>query len=92
MNLRDADALRAECALARELGFVGKMAIHPAQVATMHEVFTPGAEEVAHAEGLMAAYREGAEPGIGAVKYRGMMVDLANVRMAERTLALARGR
>lgn len=92
MNLRDADALRAECALARELGFVGKMAIHPAQVATMHEVFTPGAEEVAHAEGLMAAYCEGAERGIGAVKYRGMMVDLANVRMAERTLALARGR
>ncbi|RYY75201.1 MAG: CoA ester lyase, partial [Comamonadaceae bacterium] len=88
MNLKDTDALRAECAIARELGFVGKMAIHPTQVDVMHEVFSPTAEEVEYAQGLLAAYREGEARGVGAVKFRGMMVDLANVRLAERTVAL----
>lgn len=88
MNLKDIDALRAECLLARELGFVGKMAIHPTQVEVMHEVFSPSAEEIEHAQGLVAAFREGEARGVAAVRYRGMMVDYANVRLAERTLAL----
>jgi citrate lyase subunit beta/citryl-CoA lyase len=89
MNLKDLDALRAECAIARELGCTGKMAIHPTQVAVMHEVFSPSAEEVEYARGLLDAFREGEARGLGAVRYRGMMVDYANVRLAERTLALA---
>ena len=88
MNLKDTDALREECLIARELGFVGKMAIHPTQVDVMHTVFSPSAQEVAYARGLIAAFREGEARGVGAVKYEGMMVDYANVRLAERTLAL----
>ena len=89
MNLKDLAALRTECELAREAGCNGKMAIHPTQVDVMHEVFTPTGEEVEYARGLLAAYREGEARGVGAVQYRGMMVDYANVRLAERTLALA---
>lgn len=89
MNLKDTEALREECMIARELGFVGKMAIHPTQVKVMHTVFSPSAEEIAYAHGLLAAFREGEARGVGAVKYEGMMVDYANVRLAERTLSLA---
>ena len=89
MNLKDTDMLREECLIARELGFVGKMAIHPTQVDVMHSVFSPSELEVAYARGLIAAFREGEARGVGAVKYEGMMVDYANVRLAERTLALA---
>jgi len=89
MNLKDLGALRTECELARELGFTGKMAIHPTQVDVMHEVFSPSDEEVDYARGLLAAFREAEARGIGAVQYRGMMVDYANVRLAERTLSLA---
>lgn len=89
MNLKDLDALRTECRLARELGCTGKMAIHPTQVDIMHEVFSPTAEEIEYARGLLEAFREGEARGLGAVKYRGMMVDYANVRLAERTLSLA---
>ena len=89
MNLKDIDMLREECAIARELGFVGKMAIHPTQVDVMHTVFSPSESEVAYARGLLAAFREGEARGVGAVKYDGMMVDYANVRLAERTLSLA---
>jgi citrate lyase subunit beta/citryl-CoA lyase len=90
MNLKDTEALREECMIARELGFVGKMAIHPTQVEVMHTVFSPSAEEIAYARGLLAAFREGEARGVGAVKYEGMMVDYANVRLAERTLSLAK--
>ena len=89
MNLKDTDMLREECLIARELGFVGKMAIHPTQVDVMHTVFSPSELEVAYARGLIAAFRDGEARGLGAVKYEGMMVDYANVRLAERTLALA---
>jgi len=89
MNLKDTDMLREECLIARELGFVGKMAIHPTQVDVMHNVFSPSDAEVAYARGLLAAFREGEARGVGAVKYEGMMVDYANVRLAERTLSLA---
>ena len=88
MNLKDTQMLREECLIARELGFVGKMAIHPTQVDVMHEIFSPSAEEIEYARGLIAAFREGEARGVGAVKYEGMMVDYANVRLAERTLAL----
>jgi citrate lyase subunit beta/citryl-CoA lyase len=66
------------------------MAIHPTQVAVMHQVFSPSAAEVEYATGLVAAFKEGEARGVGAVKYRGMMVDYANVRLAERTLSLAK--
>ena len=92
MNLKDLGALRTECELARELGCTGKMAIHPTQVDVMHEVFSPSAQEIEYAQGLLAAYREGEARGVGAVKFRGMMVDYANVRLAERTLSLAKAR
>jgi len=88
MNLKDTQMLREECLIARELGFVGKMAIHPTQVDVMHEVFSPSAEEIEYARGMIAAFREGEARGVVAVKYQGMMVDYANVRLAERTLAL----
>ena len=89
MNLKDLDALRQECLIAKELGFVGKMAIHPSQVSLMHEVFSPSVAEIEFAKGLLVAYREGEARGVGAVTYQGMMVDYANVRLAQRTLSLA---
>lgn len=88
MNLSDPAALETECLLARELGFVGKMAIHPSQVDAMHRVFTPSEADIRHARGLLAAFHAAEAQGIGAVRYEGMMVDYANVRLAERTLSL----
>lgn len=92
MNLADAPALQTECLLARELGFIGKMAIHPNQLEVMHQVFTPSAQDVEYARGLLEAFRAAEAQGIGAVRYQGMMVDYANVRLAERTLSLAQER
>jgi citrate lyase subunit beta/citryl-CoA lyase len=91
MNLQDLDALAHECRMCKELGFIGKMAIHPSQVDVMHNVFSPSKAEVEYAMGLIQAFEVAESHGHGAVRYQGMMIDYANVRLAKRTLALAQG-
>jgi citrate lyase subunit beta/citryl-CoA lyase len=90
MQFNDADALRRECALARNVGYTAKMAIHPRQLDAIHAVFTPSEAEIDHASELLAAFRAAEAQGSGAIRFRGMMVDAANAKRAERTLALAK--
>jgi citrate lyase subunit beta/citryl-CoA lyase len=91
-DFRDIDGLRRSCELARALGFDGKWCIHPAQIPIVNEVFTPAEAELAWARRVLAAYEEAAAAGRGAITLDGKMIDAANVRMAQRTLAMAGGR
>jgi citrate lyase subunit beta/citryl-CoA lyase len=86
-NFRDSESLRAEALAARRDGFVAKMAIHPAQVAVINEVFTPSAEAIAHARVVIAAFA--AAPGAGVVSLDGEMLDLPHWTRAKKTLARA---
>ena len=89
MNLTSAEALERESRLARTCGFNGKMAIHPRQVAVMNNVFGPSAAEIERAHKLIAAFKVAEAQGRAAVQFEGMMVDYANVKRAERILAMA---
>jgi len=80
----DEDGLRTRARLARALGMDGKWTIHPRQIATVNEVFTPARDEWERAEALLAAYREATSSGHGAALFEGEMIDEANRRMAER--------
>lgn len=84
---RDQDALRAECVAARRDGFTGKMAIHPAQVPVINEVFTPSAESVARAEKIIALFD--ADPSLGVVGLDGEMLDRPHLTRARRLKARA---
>src|SRR5262249_61086958 len=55
VDFRNEAGLRRECAEARRDGFTGKMAIHPGQVATINEVFTPPPAAIAKAQAIIAA-------------------------------------
>ena len=90
MQLGDPQILLGECQMARKLGFQAKMAIHPNQIDTIHKIFTPTDEEVERAHAVVAAYREGESRGLGAVQVDGVMIDKANVAVAERVLGRAR--
>jgi citrate lyase subunit beta/citryl-CoA lyase len=70
----------------RQFGFAGCALIHPSHVAIANRVFTPTAEEIDYASGLVAAMEEGVKAGSAAVLYRGMMVDYAMVPSARQTL------
>ena len=89
MNLADDAALRREATIARDMGFVAKMAIHPSQVPAILEVYSPTAEQIEDARQLVLAFRAAEGDGRGAIKHRGKMVDQANIRMAQRVLSLA---
>lgn len=90
MRLKDDDGCRADAEFARKLGYTGKAAIHPRQVPIFNEVYSPGAEEVSYYAEMAEAYREGEARGLGAVSFRGKMIDVAMVRHAENVLARTR--
>ncbi|HET9458417.1 MAG TPA: CoA ester lyase [Sphingomicrobium sp.] len=88
-DFRDLAGLERECAAARREGFTGKLAIHPAQVPVINAAFTPSAEEIAHAEAVVAAFE--AHPDSGTVSVGGAMVDRPHLEQARRVLQRARG-
>jgi len=90
MQLADEQALECESRLARTHGFNGKVAIHPRQVKTINQVFSPTDAEVERAQKLIDAFRGAESQGRGAIQFQGMMVDYANVRWAEQILAVTR--
>ena len=85
IEIRDIAAVERRARASRRQGFVGKLAIHPAQVAPIHAAFSPTAEEVAWAERVLAAFE--AAPGVGALAFEGGMLDKPHLRQAERILS-----
>jgi citrate lyase subunit beta / citryl-CoA lyase len=88
VDFRNADGLRREAEEARRDGFVGKLAIHPGQVAVINEVFTPAPAEIAKAQAVIDAFA--AAPGVGVVGIDGVMYDRPHLERAKRLLARAR--
>ncbi|UPW00186.1 CoA ester lyase [Halorussus gelatinilyticus] len=88
-DIEDTEGLREETEFAIELGYDGKMAIHPAQVAPVNEAFTPDPERVEWAEKLLAAKEEADADGRGVFRVDGEMIDAPLVAQAERVLAYA---
>ena len=85
VNFRDPEVLRRDSELARRDGFSGRLAIHPAQVAVINEVFTPSPEQIAKAKAVVAAFA--AQPGAGAVGIDGKMYDRPHLLRAQALLA-----
>src|SRR5580692_9042883 len=85
---RDLAGLRLECEVAKRDGFAGTMAIHPAQVEIINEMFTPSHESIAKARAIVAAFE--AEPKAGVIGLNGEMLDQPNLTNARRLLAAYR--
>jgi citrate lyase subunit beta / citryl-CoA lyase len=88
-DMSSGQALHDALARARALGFHGKSAIHPQQLAAIHAGFTPDEDELAHAERIVAAAQAA---GGGATMLDGELVDVAIVRRAQGLLSLRRER
>jgi citrate lyase subunit beta/citryl-CoA lyase len=87
-DFKDEKGLRAEAEAARREGFTGKLAIHPAQAPIINEAFTPSADDIAHAEEIVAAFE--AHPDAGVLSVGGKMVDRPHLVQARRVLERAR--
>ncbi|SNZ08456.1 HpcH/HpaI aldolase/citrate lyase family protein [Cohaesibacter gelatinilyticus] len=87
-NFRDMDGLRAEATTARRDGYTGKMAIHPAQVSIINDVFTPSDLAISQAKRIIAAFGDAGD--IGVIGLDGEMLDRPHLRRAETVLQRAK--
>lgn len=87
-NIQDTEGFRAEAALAKRLGFLGKSCIHPSQIALANAVFRPGDAEIAHSLRVLEAAK--AANGAGAYVVDGKMIDPPFVARAGQIVATAR--
>jgi citrate lyase subunit beta/citryl-CoA lyase len=85
-DIRDLDGLAASCERGRELGFFGRAAIHPAQLPVIEQAYLPTEKAVTRARELVRRFEQSAS---GAFTVEGGFVDVAVVRSARQTVALA---
>lgn len=84
-DFRDAQGLEKDCHRARRDGFVGRIAIHPDQVAVINRAFSPTPEQIAEAQAIVDAFA--ASPNAGTLGIGGKMYDIPHLKAARRTLA-----
>ena len=87
----DIDGLRQAAGRSQRLGFDGKWAVHPEQIAICNNVYTPSSEQFERAARILGAYDAAQRrDGAGAVLFEGEMIDEASRKMAEQVAARAR--
>ena len=85
VDFKDQEGLAESCKIARRDGFVGRIAIHPDQIATINACFTPSDADLEHARRVVAAFA--AQPDVGTIGIDGKMYDMPHLIAARRTLA-----
>ncbi|MDE0304972.1 MAG: CoA ester lyase [Albidovulum sp.] len=86
LDLEDPEGMRRAAVQARELGFSGKGAVHPKQIAALNAVFTPSAEQIAKARRMIAEF-EAADTGL--VVIDGKLIEKPVLREMHRIVAIA---
>lgn len=90
IKLNEPEGLRSEAITARQMGYTGKLAIHPTHCDVINEVFTPTDDEIDHARRLIEAHDAKQSEHKGVFVFEGTMVDMPMIRSAENVLARAR--
>jgi len=83
-DIKNTDGLRRECVAAKQIGFTGKLAIHPSQLAVINEVFSASEQEIDNAKRIVDLFA--GNPNAGALQLDGKMVDTPHLRSAQRLL------
>ncbi len=89
VSIRDQVANEREALQALKLGYDGKQAVHPDQLAAINRVFTPSTEQIQFWVRAIDAYRESEEAGRGATTVDGKLIEMPMVEMAARVLTIA---
>ncbi|MGB7339125.1 MAG: CoA ester lyase [Phototrophicaceae bacterium] len=86
----EADILSAETQFIRNMGYTGKLAIHPKQVAPIQAVFTPSLADIESSQKLIDAFNANQQAGTGVFEYEGKMIDMPMIRSAMAIIERAR--
>jgi citrate lyase subunit beta/citryl-CoA lyase len=88
-NISDTVEVESFAVESRDLGYTGMMVIHPAHIPIVNNVFGVSPERIAWARGVIDALKQAEASGIGAIAYRGVMIDVAMGVTARRVLEMA---
>lgn len=88
-QFRDEQGLENSCVAARQIGFKGRFAIHPAQIDTINACFAPSAAEIEQARRIIAAFEDAERLGRGSTSLDGRVIDVPVVKRARDLLAQA---
>ena len=89
VSFKDPISLKADSMKARQLGYTGKFAIHPDQLAIINQTFSPSQEDIAYALTIVQGWNDAVKKGRGSFDLDGKMVDVPVVKRAQNLLALA---
>lgn len=87
INIKDEQGLTDETNKVKALGYTGKAAIHPCQIAGIHAAFNPSEQQVEYAQQVMDAV-DG--PDAGVIVVNGRMIDRPIILASQRILELAK--
>ncbi|TWT06753.1 CoA ester lyase [Planococcus sp. CPCC 101016] len=85
-DLTDEEGLEKQALFAKQLGFKGKLVIHPKQLELVHQVFSPTAKEVEAAKEIVEAFEKAEESGVASIKVGGQFVDYPVYKKAKKVL------
>jgi citrate lyase subunit beta/citryl-CoA lyase len=88
-DLRDEEGLIKETRLAGQMGFQGKLVIHPDQISPVNQVFTPSEEETTYARRIVEAFEVAVSQGQASISLDGKMIDTPVAERARKLLTLA---
>ncbi|MEK9671377.1 MAG: CoA ester lyase [Rhodospirillaceae bacterium] len=86
IHIKDLDGLKRSAEHVRDMGFQGKLCIHPDQIGPVNAVFTPTAEQVDFAKKVVAAFQKAEAEGLASIQLDGYFIDYPIVDQARRTL------
>ena len=89
IDLKNTEGLISDARRAKELGFQGKLVIHPNQVEPCNRIFSPTTEEIAEAIKIVQAFEEAEAAGMAAIQLEGKFIDYPVVKRSKNILALA---
>jgi citrate lyase subunit beta/citryl-CoA lyase len=90
IHIKDEDGLLRDAKLAKQLGFQGKLVVHPDQIHIVNEVFTPTLEEIEEAQAIVVAFDEALQRGLAAIQVGGKMIDYPVAARAKKTVEKAK--
>jgi citrate lyase beta subunit len=86
LDIEDMTGLEEETRRVQDLGFVGKVVIHPKQISIVNRVFSPSPKQVEWANQVLEAVQQS---GQGAIRVGGRMVDAAISKRAKKIVQMA---
>ncbi len=89
IDVADREGLVRDSERGRQLGFRGKLLIHPSQIEPVNRVFSSSEDEIEYARKVVKAFKEAEAEGVGAISLEGKMIDIANFRQAQDLIAWA---